>query len=232
MENRYKKIREDFEFTENGYRMTQEKLADIFKQKGYPTLNHSAIRKIETGNRKVTEYELKGYCEVFKTTSDYLLGIRNTKPVDENLAMISEVTGLNEDAIATLKRLKSNDGCTYIGHNEMNTLNFLLSSYIDIAELLAHIQDFFFTSHKIPVFHTGKLKNIDGVVTPECIVPDNKYDVIKTKNTETRLLSLAQDKNDTYNIYQITLNDTFFEGIALKSIEKKLRDYLEIFKEE
>lgn len=72
-ENRYKKLREDFEFTPNGYRMTADQLATIFKERGYDTLTHSAIRKIETDNRNVSEYELKGYCEVFNTTSDYLL---------------------------------------------------------------------------------------------------------------------------------------------------------------
>ena len=38
-ENRYKKLREDFEFTPNGYRMTADQLATIFKERGYDTFN-------------------------------------------------------------------------------------------------------------------------------------------------------------------------------------------------
>ena len=49
MENRYKKIREDYEFTEQGHRMTMEELSDIFKSKGYSSLTYSAIRKIDIG---------------------------------------------------------------------------------------------------------------------------------------------------------------------------------------
>lgn len=89
MENRYKKIREDFEFTEKGYRLTTNKLADIFTKKGYSTLTDNAIRKIETDKRKVSEYELRGYCEVFNTTSDYLLGFTNVSSIDKEALAIS-----------------------------------------------------------------------------------------------------------------------------------------------
>ena len=42
-ENRYKKLREDFEFTPNGYRMTADQLATIFKERGF---NRSEIDHI------------------------------------------------------------------------------------------------------------------------------------------------------------------------------------------
>lgn len=104
MENRYKKIREDYEFTEQGHRMTMEELADIFKSKGYPTLTYSAIRKIETDNRNVSEYELKGYCEVFNTTADYLLGFDNVASIDENIRMIGKTIGFSDISIDRLKK--------------------------------------------------------------------------------------------------------------------------------
>ena len=74
MENRYKKIREDYEFKKGNHKMTAEKLSTIFKAKNYTTLTPEAIRKIETYKRNVSEHELKGYIEVFDTTADYLLG--------------------------------------------------------------------------------------------------------------------------------------------------------------
>ena len=99
MENRYKKIREDFEFTEKGYRLTTKNLAEIFKAKGYSTLTDNAIRKIETGKRNVSEYELHGYCEVFNTTSDYLLGFTNVSSTDREALAISSVTGLSDKSL-------------------------------------------------------------------------------------------------------------------------------------
>lgn len=104
MENRYKKIREDYEFTKQGCRLTMEELAEIFKKKGYSTLTYNAIRKIETDRRNVSDYELKAYCEVFDTTADFLLGISNFKPIDEDVAMISKVTGLSDISIDRLKQ--------------------------------------------------------------------------------------------------------------------------------
>lgn len=103
MENRYKKIREDFKFTPNGYRMTAEMLAKIFNEKEYSSLNHSAIRKIETEKRNVSEYELEGYIKVFKTTADYLLNFTNVASADENLLMIGQSTGLSDSSISILK---------------------------------------------------------------------------------------------------------------------------------
>lgn len=135
MENRYKKIREDYEFTKHGHRMTMEELADIFKMKGYSSLTYSAIRKIETNNRNVSEHELKGYCEVFNTTSDYLLGIRDTKLIDENIAMINRVTGLSDNSINTLKKIEG-----LWSKKEKNTLNYIMKDtdlFIDFLEWLS-----------------------------------------------------------------------------------------------
>lgn len=231
-ENVYKQLRESTE-TNDKPALTQGELAAIFESEGNP-LSQSVISKLENQKKEppTTSLDvLKAYAVHFNVTTDYLLGLRNTSSLDENIVMINKVTGLSESAISTLKKLNANGGCTFVGHNEINTLNFLLSNHLDAAELLTHIQDYLFASHKIPVFHTGKQEVIDGILVPECIVPDNAYDVMKIGNKEMRLLSLAKDKNKAYDNYQIPLDDTFFEGIALKAIEKKLRDYLEILNE-
>ena len=51
MENRYKAVRENYEFENGGTKMTAKELADIFTKRGYDTLTHSAIRNnaISTG---------------------------------------------------------------------------------------------------------------------------------------------------------------------------------------
>lgn len=67
--------------------------ADIIRQE---------IGKVENKGKFPQLFLIKGYCKYFNVTSDYLLGIRDTKPVDENIAMISQKTGLNDTAIETL----------------------------------------------------------------------------------------------------------------------------------
>ena len=157
MENRYKKIREDFEFTKDGYKLTTEKLAEIFISKGYTTLTASALRKIETDKRKVTEYELKGYIEVFNTTSDYLLGFIGTPSTDANEQMISKITGLSSNAIKTLKNLNRFD------KEDIDILNFILSNgyfYQLIRGLRIYIDnsyDTVMTDEKIPGTNSYKL---------------------------------------------------------------------------
>ena len=95
MENRYKKIRENFELTKHGCRITADKLAEIFKERGYSTLTGNAIRKIETDKRYVSEVELKAYIEVFNTTSDYLLGFTNDPTRQNDRLSASNLTGLS-----------------------------------------------------------------------------------------------------------------------------------------
>ena len=64
-ENPYKKLREDFEFLPNGYRLSQKQLAKEFQDdtKAYycSTLKYEAIRKIETDKRNVSDFEMKAY---------------------------------------------------------------------------------------------------------------------------------------------------------------------------
>lgn len=135
MENRYKKIREDFEFNENGYRLTQEKLAIEFHDKEKPyfcdTLTHEAIRKIETNKRNVSDNEMNAYRLRFNTTSDYLLGFTSIPHgKNEDLEMIERITGLSYSSIEMLKILinfksKYNDFIPALG-TDIDVINILL----------------------------------------------------------------------------------------------------------
>lgn len=83
-------------------KMTQDELSNIIH------IDRNRIQQLETSPKVIPkEEELRAYCNYFNTTSDYLLGIRNTKPVDENIAMIAKVTGLSNDAIEMLKILSN-----------------------------------------------------------------------------------------------------------------------------
>lgn len=206
-----------------------------------------SIRKRITSHLKPTcnpkmEF-VKEYCDFFQCDSDFLLGyidFPNRKSED-----IYKVTGLNDMAIETLSFLKSNNGSTHAGHNELNTLNLLLSDRMCAAGFLSGLQDFLNIRYKVPVYHSGKriivngyiddttASPVDGVSAPECIVPDNIYDIIKGEHgaNDTYLLTLARSKDTPYDNYQIPLTTDFLESIALKTIEKYIIDLRNTLKE-
>ena len=104
--NIYYQLRESTE-TDNSPALTQIELAKAFADDGNP-LAQSIISKIETSKENppsVSYNVLRAYSQHFNVTTDYLLGLRETSLVDENIAMINKVTGLSEKSIDTLKSL-------------------------------------------------------------------------------------------------------------------------------
>lgn len=136
MENIYKQLRENTE-TINTSALTQAQLSNVFKKEGNPVAQ-SVISKLETSKKTppTTSFEvIKAYSTHFKVTSDYLLGLREVKQTDENIAMINKATGLSEQAIETLKMLKVNNDIT----NALSTLNLLMSDTERFTALLCNI---------------------------------------------------------------------------------------------
>ena len=180
-ENRYKKLREDFEFTPNGYRMTADQLATIFKERGYDTLTHSAIRKIETDNRNVSEYELKGYCEVFNTTSDYLLGISNVSTIDKDTVMIGRMTGLSDAAIQTLISCKTGGILADEDFPTIDLLNFILSDKVLFHDFLNYLGLYINNTYDTP-----------------CNLDPNKHLYVPIPNLNIRNTPIVDAKNERY----------------------------------
>lgn len=88
------------------------------------------IGKVESKGKFPQLFLIEGYSKYFHVTSDYLLGLRNTKPIDENIAMISKVTGLSGDSIEMLKLINSKENTLY-KENKKNLLmiNHILESF-------------------------------------------------------------------------------------------------------
>lgn len=79
-------------------KMTQGELASIIQ------IERNRIQALETSPKVIPKYEeLKAYCDYFNTTADYLLGINPAKPKDEDISMISRITGLSDTSIDKLK---------------------------------------------------------------------------------------------------------------------------------
>lgn len=134
-------------------RMTQEELAKKLN------LTRSRIVALEQKPDVIpTREDLQAYCSFFDTTADYLLGIRDTKTVDENIAMISKVTGLSEQSIDTLKKLNSSE------KEDLEILNFIMSNYKKFDDFLYVIRMYINKEYNIPLHYDS---NIDAFVESE-----------------------------------------------------------------
>ena len=54
--------------------ISRMQLADKMKLKGID-MDKTAIRRIENGERYITDIELKMFCEIFRVSSNYFLGL-------------------------------------------------------------------------------------------------------------------------------------------------------------
>ncbi len=138
------------------------------------------ISKVEKGKFPQL-YLIEGYSKYFNVTSDYLLGLRETKTVDENIAMISKVTGLTDESIEVLKALRKGNGMDLF----FDTLNHIISSdkqlfisFIDAVSL------YFDNEYDTPVARTGGVYEAidDGISSSPITRTDEKQIVIGKYN--------------------------------------------------
>ena len=207
MENRYKIIREDYEFKKDGHRMTQKELATIFKKRGYASLTREAIGKIETNIRTVYKHEMQGYIEVFNTTSDYLLGFSDEPSRDMNKINAGNVTGLNGAAIETLSKMRAgNDTDAFF-----ETLNYLIGKDFSLfTQLIDAIRLYFDESYNTPMLVTKEqfepINNIDNAI---CDIGNSinigKYDKKLCNNTGGyRVIGLPVSLvRESYSMYTV-----------------------------
>lgn len=138
------------------------------------------ISKVEKGKFPQL-YLIEGYSKYFNVTSDYLLGLRETKTIDENIAMISKVTGLTDESIEVLKALRKGNGMDLFFY----TLNHIISSdkqlfisFIDAVSL------YFDNEYDTPVACTGGVYKAidDGISSSPITRTDEKQIVIGKYN--------------------------------------------------
>lgn len=130
----------------------KEYKADIIRQE---------IGKVENKDKFPQLFLIDGYSKYFHVTSDYLLGLRDTKPVDENIAMISKVTGLSNDAIETLKSLKN----VYDFDKDMKIFNYIMSDRRLFSLFLSDLRNYIEPEYDVPIHpvQDEKTKNIKYV---------------------------------------------------------------------
>ena len=219
--NRIIKLRKDF-----GYNQTEvaQKIGCVLK----------TYQNYEQGRNYPTLEYATNLAELYSVSIDYLLGKSDYKSIDNE--EIGKIIGLSNTSIETLKFLNMNNGTTQAGHNEIDTLNTLLSDILCSMKFLGGLQDFLNVRYKIPVYHNEKNvstnnypnkqhspSSVNNVCMPEYIVPSDPLDVVKNgSGDDVYMLTLARNKNTPYDNYQIPLTTDFFESVALKTIEKSI----------
>lgn len=142
------------------------------------------ISKVEKGKFPQL-YLIEGYSKYFNVTSDYLLGLRETKTVDENIAMISKVTGLTEESIEILKALRKGNGMDLF----FNTLNHIISSDKQLfISFINAVSLYFDNKYDTPVAYTGGVYKAidDGISSSPIACTDEKQIVIGKYNDKEK----------------------------------------------
>lgn len=85
---------------------TQERFSDTIG------ISRDTLSKWENGSRSPTIEQLLNLCEILECDPDYLLGrIEHTR---NNMQIASEVTGLSEDAIKTIRSIRGDVCCNFL----------------------------------------------------------------------------------------------------------------------
>lgn len=208
--------------------MRQEDVADAIGVtiKTYRTWEKD-IDKMKSG---IKSNNLISLAELFKVSTDYLLGLSDCRSVDNHY--IAEKTGLDDEGIKALEMIKVQDINEKREHKLMGMENGL--SLVDIMNftfkyeieyILMSIRNFFKAKYKIPVFFDKEKK--------KWICPKSGYEFSRGCYGSTDLwwLNLASNENTPYDNSSIVLTDTFFESVALKDIEKRLYDLRNLYNE-
>lgn len=196
-------------------KMTQGELAKELN------IDRNRIQQLETSSKVIPkEEELRAYCEYFNTTSDYLLGIRNTKPLDENMAMISKTTGLNENAIEALKIIKRSD---YI-----NTLNFIMRDYALLGTFLSNIELYLNNKFDTPVHFDDRL----GIFVESKDVSDNPILISSNEKYVSIGRKLDYEVAGQTAFETLSVPVSILESHALHCIQQLLDDWKKEYKKE
>lgn len=185
------------------------------------------IDKMKSG---IKSNNLIALSELYKVSTDYLLGLSNCRSVDNHY--ISEKTGLDDEGIKALEMIKLQDLNEKRNHRLMKVDNGLslvdimnFTFKYEIENILMGIRNFFKVKYKIPVFFDTEKR--------KWICPKSDYEFSKGGFGFSDLwwLNLASSEDSPYDNNSIVLSDTFFESVALKDIEKRLYELRDLYNE-
>lgn len=217
-ENIYKQLREKTE-TDTTPALTQGELAAIFESEGNP-LSQSVISKLENQQKEpptTSPDVIKAYATHFNVTADYLLGIRDIKTVDENIAMICKVTGLSEQAVESLKKIKECADEDKTIKDDLDMLNFIMSDFAIFDRFVSDIKLYVNSSEYTRPLYYDYMKN--------CFSEYDTPDIFRNGRT---YLSIGHNNGNVLHLGA----DRLIEGYAKHCILKQLEEWRIEYKDE
>lgn len=229
-----------------------ENLRNRRKEKGY---SQQAIAEVlDIGQDTYSDYELGKNAipsnilvklsEVLDISTDYLLGVPNA-PLHIGNKELSELSGLNENAIENLRTLKesylnelaralaaSEGGIVYTPYNPIELLNHVINSPA-FEGLLNAIENYIDTDYCRPVFFMDATQSPDGKAgyhvphnpIHEQIKKDKKGRVVLNDNlmpAYNRYIPLAKENGADSDNRRVPINDSFLESVAMIQIQKAI----------
>lgn len=101
----------------------------------------TTITKYETSARNPSYEDLTTLAKYFNTTTDYLLGLSDTKTLDQNIASVCKCTGLNENAVENIINHINMPGPIFerINKGEIVSTTIFTQQYYDTVKQVLNI---------------------------------------------------------------------------------------------
>lgn len=232
--------------------ITGERIKELREEKGMTQdelarelhISREALANFET-RRGIAEDRLQDIADYFNTTVDYLLGNTNVRCNDNaDYQLIGKYTGLNDNAIKVLKKLKT------ISPEVIDTLNYLIEQeeifFADLPnieneekalEMYDEAEKYWDSVHykvlsKITDYYNIKMPNESLCITENEIKNEkdfkNRYEMMKKTKTKISAENLV-DKGLLNEIkYQLRNSKEFKQNKMLqKQQNKQLKKYIE-----
>lgn len=172
--------------------LTQTELGNILNCDRY------RVTDIERGKTQPNIQDIKKLSQHFNVSADYLLGLAEYPTIDTDIVMVEKYTGLSEQSIKKLHRMKGTDDITevatvpikdkvtgepmfhcWITGEDIQNLNSLIEN-IDFYELMLMIKEFLRSELKIALYNQ-KL-NTTNSETNQSLYRDTYLELIESKD--------------------------------------------------
>lgn len=197
--------------------LTQEELADRLHVKRQIISYYESLDSERTPNIDI----LATMADLFKTTTDYLLGLTDVASRDVELRKISDYTGLNENALSLAHYFK--EQCDL--NQENKALFYVMGAYFDVINFTMNIKQYDFNF----ITFLGRYKLILKEQTEKLKELTNSYLECLKNNTYHNEPSYLLEENEAIQ-EKVGYKKYLIEDGFKKFIDEYARDELELYK--
>lgn len=217
----YSKIGERIKDERKKNDFTQDELINLLRDKQI-AVGRNTLSAMENGIKEKFSFQvLYGLADIFQCQIGYLLCEYDCKT--QSNAAISEITGLSDNAINTLKKVNENkdEYRKYEVLHLIDTLNLIMDEPISFMLFLDHIGDYIDNKYTIPLHYDNKVNDYTESIAepPKMALVD-----VPRKNSEKYIVLGAPNNNpdnpEKYIHRQIPVS--FVETYHIDTIRKVL----------